>query len=33
MNSEAQVKEKLGQVVQNSQLPFAINMTLRALSI
>ena len=28
MNSEAQVKEKLGQVVQNLQLPFAVNMIL-----
>ena len=24
MNSKAQVKEKLGQVVQNSRLPFAV---------
>ena len=28
MNSKAQVKEKLGQVVQNSRLPFAVNVTL-----
>ena len=28
MNSKAQVKEKLCQVVQNSRLPFAVNVTL-----
>ena len=28
MNSKAQVKEKFGQVVQNSRLPFPVNVTL-----